>query len=67
MKKRVIATIMFCMVMFTGCAMIADKDADGVSQEICVDDFSEQPSQDAPETSAAANPEASQEDIYGRY
>ncbi len=59
MKKRLIATIMLCMVMFAGCSMIADKD--DVFQEVYVDDSSEQPLQDAPETPASTDPETSQE------
>ncbi len=54
MKKRLIATIMLCMVMLAGCSMTADKE-DDVSQEVYVDDSSEQPLQDALETSAAEN------------
>lgn len=61
MKKRLIAIIMLCMVMFAGCSMIADKEADDMSQEVYVDDSSEQPLQDAPETPAATNLETSQE------
>ena len=61
MKKRVIATVMLCMVMFAGCSMIADKDADDVSQEVYVDNSSEQPLQDAPETPTATDLETSQE------
>lgn len=61
MKKRLIATIMLCMVMFAGCSMIADKDADDVSQEVYMDNPSEQPLRDTPETPAATDLETSQE------
>ncbi|MDE7254362.1 MAG: hypothetical protein K2O32_15685 [Acetatifactor sp.] len=61
MKKRLIATIMFCMVMFAGCSMIADKDAGDVFQEVDVDNPSEQPIQDAQETPTATDMETSQE------
>lgn len=60
MKKRLIATIMLCMVMFAGCSMIADKDADDVSQEVYVDNSSEQPLQDTPETPTATDLETTQ-------
>jgi len=50
MKKRLIVAIMFCMVMFAGCSMAADKDADDVTREVYTDSSSEEPLQDVPET-----------------
>ena len=62
MKKRLVAIIMFCMVMFAGCSMPADKDADNVSREVYMDNSLEQPLQDAPETpTTTTNQETSQE------
>lgn len=59
MKKRLIAIIMFCMVMFVGCSTSTDKDTDDVSPKVYQDNSLEQSLQEAPEASASMKEETS--------
>ena len=58
MKKRLIAIIMFCMVMFAGCSTSTDKDTDDVPQKVYQENSLEQSLQEVPEASVAMKEEA---------
>ncbi len=53
MKKRLIAMIMFCIVVLAGCSTSTDKDADNVSQKVYQDNSLEQPLQETLEATVA--------------
>ncbi len=53
MKKRLIAMLMFCIVVLVGCSTSTDKDADDVSQKVYQDNSLEQPLQETLEATVA--------------